>query len=120
MRQAVEEGSAKPLGEHLEAQQATWLGAHLVTRSGEADPTLLVDFLAGCSAKGHAFSTQYYGCLQSHQGVRLSLQPLCTCQWCWQVSGLDNRSLCRGRACCWLSLLPHRNLLEGQACKVVK
>ena len=60
----------KPLGEHLDAQQAAWLAGHLLARSVEADVSLLVDFLAGCSARGHIFSADFYGCLQSHRQVR--------------------------------------------------
>ena len=61
----------KPIAEHLDTQQAAWLAGHLLQRGVEADPSLLVDFLVGSSAKGHTLSAEYYGCLQSHRQVPL-------------------------------------------------
>ena len=70
--QAVEDGTIKPIAEHLDAQQAAWLGAHMLTRGLEADPSLLVDFLAGNTEGGLQLPAQFYGCLQGHRQVNQS------------------------------------------------
>ena len=68
--QALEDNTIKPIAEHLDGQQAAWLGSHLLTRGLEADPSLLVDFLAGVTEGGLLLSATFYGCLQSHRQVR--------------------------------------------------
>ena len=71
--QMLEGGALKPLAEHLNGQQLTWLQALVAGKAPEAraaEATELACFLAGCSPQGFRCTPAYYGCLAAHMPVQ--------------------------------------------------
>lgn len=76
--QVLQEGSTKPLAEHMTGQQFAWLQGHLGAMSAEtrrASAPMLASFLAGCSEQGFKYSTEFYGCLVPFKEVGLHMHP---------------------------------------------
>jgi hypothetical protein len=74
--QVLEGGNLKPLAEHMNGQQFTWLqaleaGKPPEVRAAEAPP--LAAFLAGGSQQGYKYSPAFYGCLAPYLPVGVSL-----------------------------------------------
>ena len=72
--------------DYLPQATARWLGSHVLTREAEADPTLLVDFLMGCSEAGNVLSADFYGCLQVYRSVSTPVLPALLAPEHWHVS----------------------------------
>ena len=72
--QMLEAGALKPLAEHLNGQQLTWLQALVAGKAPEAraaEAAALACFLAGCSPQGFRYPPAFYGCLAAHMLVAL-------------------------------------------------
>ncbi len=72
--QVLGAGALKPLAEHMNGQQFTWLQGLVSGKSPEAraeEAAALAGFLAGCSQQGFKYSPAYYGCLVPYM-------PVCT------------------------------------------
>lgn len=70
--QVLQEGSTKPLAEHMTGQQYAWLQGHLGTLSAEArraSAPMMASFLTGCSEQGFRYSPDFYGCLVPYKEV---------------------------------------------------
>lgn len=68
----LEAGALKPLAEHLNGQQLTWLQAVIAGKAPEAraaEAAALACFLAGCSPQGFRYAPAFYGCLAAHMPV---------------------------------------------------
>ena len=73
--QVLEGGNLKPLIEHMNGQQFTWLQAFVLGKAPEvraAEAAPLADFLAGCSQQGYKYMPAFYGCLAPYLPVGLS------------------------------------------------
>ena len=71
--QMLEAGALKPLAEHLNGQQLTWLQALVAGKAPEAraaEAAALACFLAGCSPQGFRYTLAFYGCLAAHMPVQ--------------------------------------------------
>ena len=72
--QVLGAGALKPLAEHMNGQQFTWLQGLVSGKSAEAraaEAAALAGFLAGCSQQGFKYGPAYYGCLVPYM-------PVCT------------------------------------------
>ena len=70
--QVLQEGSTKPLAEHMTGQQYAWLQGHLGALSAEArraSAPMMASFLTGCSEQGFKYSPDFYGCLVPYKEV---------------------------------------------------
>ncbi|DBA69949.1 TPA: Translin-associated factor X-interacting protein 1 [Trebouxia sp. C0005] len=70
---ALAQASLQPFLTHLIGQQLAWLQRHMqltaethAQEEGRHDWSLLVDFMCGSSARGYAYSTEWYGSLREH------------------------------------------------------
>ncbi len=71
--QMLEASALKPLAEHLNGQQLTWLQALVAGMAPEAraaEAAALACFLAGCSPQGFRYTPAFYGCLAAHMPVK--------------------------------------------------
>jgi hypothetical protein len=71
--QVLQEGSIKPLAEHMTGQQLAWLQGHVAALNSDArreTAPALACFLTGASEQGFRYSVDFYGCLLSHKPVR--------------------------------------------------
>ncbi|EIE22924.1 hypothetical protein COCSUDRAFT_64043 [Coccomyxa subellipsoidea C-169] len=69
----LQEGSTKPLAEHMTGQQYAWLQGHLGAMSAEArrgSALMMASFLTGCSEQGFKYSSDFYGCLVPYKEKR--------------------------------------------------
>ena len=70
--QVLGAGALKPLAEHMNGQQFTWLQGRISGKPPEAradEAAALAGFLAGCSRQGFKYSPAYYGCLVPYMPV---------------------------------------------------
>ena len=70
--QVLQEGSTKPLAEHMTGQQYAWMQGHLGALSAEArrvSAPMMASFLTGCSEQGFKYSPDFYGCLVPYKEV---------------------------------------------------
>ena len=77
--QVLGAGALKPLAEHMNGQQFTWLQGLISAKSAEAraaEAAALAGFLAGCSQQGFKYSPAYYGCLVPYMPVCASSSNL--------------------------------------------
>jgi len=75
--QVLEAGALKPLIEHMNGQQFSWLQGLISRKAAEvraAEAPAVTCFLAGCSFQGFKYSPAYYGCLVPYMPV--SVLPL--------------------------------------------
>ena len=75
--QVLEAGALKPLIEHMNGQQFSWLQGLVSGKAAEvraAEAPAVACFLAGCSFQGFRYSPAYYGCLVPYMPV--SVPPL--------------------------------------------
>jgi len=75
--QVLEAGALKPLIEHMNGQQFSWLQGLVSGKAAEgraAEAPAVTCFLAGCSFQGFRYSPAYYGCLVPYMPV--SVLPL--------------------------------------------
>ncbi|DBB03290.1 TPA: Translin-associated factor X-interacting protein 1 [Trebouxia sp. C0006] len=70
---ALAQASLQPFLTHLTGQQLAWLQRHMqltaeshAQEGGQHDWSLLVDFMCGSSARGYAYTTDWYGSLRGH------------------------------------------------------
>lgn len=77
--QVLQEGSIKPLADHMTGQQFTWLQGHLAGMSSpearRGNAPALTCFLTGASEQGFKYSADYYGCLIAFKPVTPLHQP---------------------------------------------
>ncbi|KAL0021015.1 hypothetical protein WJX77_006994 [Trebouxia sp. C0004] len=76
---ALAQASLQPFLTHLTGQQLAWLQRHMqltaeshAEEEGQHDWSLLVDFMCSGSARGYAYTTEWYGILREHlQGTSI-------------------------------------------------
>ena len=70
--QVLEAGALKPLAEHMNGQQFSWLQGLVSGKAAEvraAEAPAVTCFLAGCSHQGFRYSPAFYGCLVPYMPV---------------------------------------------------
>lgn len=70
----LQQGTTKPLAEHMTGQQFAWLQGHLGAMSADTrhnGSSMLASFLIGCSEQGFKYSPDMYGSLVPYKEVSL-------------------------------------------------